>query len=93
MSLQQVDELMDEVNAARHDFVVEDPTVLNVLRRYESRSFEGMTTYGTSMHDNPAPTEFWITSAIEEAMDLTLYLQKLLEKLNASATKGTNECP
>lgn len=77
----ELDEMLDEVNKDRHEFVVEDPTVVNVLRRFETRSQFGMKHYGTSMHDNPSNVEFWITNAMEEAMDLTLYLQRLLEKL------------
>jgi len=75
------EEMLKEVNDSVHTFFVEDPTVTNVLRRYETRSMEGMKTYGTSLRNNDANLEFWLESAIEEAMDHTLYLQRALEEV------------
>lgn len=67
-------------------FTVEDPTVLSVLRKYESRSFEGMKTYGSSMSDNQSDLEFWLRSAQEEAMDLSLYLERAIDEIQRQKT-------
>ena len=67
-------------------FLVEDPTVLSVLRRYEARSAEGMKTYGTSMCDNKSDLEFWLRSAQEEAMDLSLYLERAIDEIQRQKT-------
>ena len=68
-------------------FTVTDPTVLSVLRRYESRSSEGMEFYGTSMKDNPSDLEFWLRSAQEEAMDLSLYLERAIDEIQRMKTE------
>lgn len=56
---------------------VKDPVVRAVIRRLEERSAIGMSTYGKTMEENPAGILFWIDSAIEEALDLANYLQKM----------------
>lgn len=68
-------------------FLVEDPTVLSVLRRYETRSAEGMKAYGTSMSDNQSNLEFWLRSAQEEAMDLSLYLERAIDETQRQKEK------
>ena len=75
-------------NAPTYDFFrVDDPTVMAVLRRYEARSAEGMKTYGTSMSDNQSDLEFWLRSAQEEAMDLSLYLERAIDEIQRQKTK------
>jgi hypothetical protein len=85
LSREEMYRAMSEAETLRKEenvFDVCDPTVMTVLRKFESRHKEGMRVYGTTMASNTAPLEFWINSAMEEAMDLTLYLQRTLEELN-----------
>lgn len=86
--LNQIDDDMDELMSYVHTVFIEDETVMDVVKKYESRSNEGMKTYGTSLRNNGAPLEFWIESAIEEAMDITLYLQRLLEEVKRKSANG-----
>ena len=57
-------------------FTITDPTVLSVLRKY-----------GTSMKDNPSDLEFWLRSAQEEAMDLSLYLERAIDEIQRMKTE------
>ena len=47
------------------------------IKRLIERHKMGMDTYGTTMKDNPEGALFWIDSAIEEALDLAQYLERL----------------
>lgn len=59
----------------------QDQIVENVIQMYRKRSAMGMKAYGISMNDNPADLIFWARQAQEEAMDLSLYLEKMIQKL------------
>lgn len=56
---------------------VSDPITKRIIERLVTRHQEGMKEYGTTMADNPAGTLFWIDNAIEEALDLAQYLERL----------------
>lgn len=60
-------------------FCKDDPVVDNVVKKFLTRSADGMIKYKTSMKDNKAPTLEWINHAQEEAMDFILYLERLKE--------------
>ena len=99
MTREQMYEAMAEIEAEKMDdiirkafkpiqyFEVDDPTVIALLRRYEARSAEGMKTYGTSMCDNKSDLEFWLRSAQEEAMDLSLYLERAIDEIQRKKTE------
>ncbi len=52
-----------------------DPIVESVVTKFLQRSKVGIEKYGTTLHENN--TDDFINHAMEEAMDFTLYLQKL----------------
>jgi predicted HAD superfamily Cof-like phosphohydrolase len=52
-----------------------DPIVESVVNKFLERSKVGIEKYGTTLNDNNKDN--FITHAMEEAMDFTLYLQKL----------------
>lgn len=54
-----------------------DKILQSVLASYIQRARAGQEKYGTTMDRNDLDFEQWITHAQEEAMDLTLYLEKL----------------
>lgn len=72
---------MADIYECMHDFFIEDAIVLNVLRKYEKRSEQGMKDYGVSLKDNKEDLMFFLTQAQEEAMDLSLYLEKIMTML------------
>lgn len=84
MSNRYLDEntALADINKDIYEVFVEDPVVVANIRKLEARSQRGMLAYGTSMEDNPASSLEWIDHAIEEALDLANYLEKLKRELN-----------
>jgi hypothetical protein len=64
-----------------------DPIVAAVIRKMYQRSKVGIKKYGTTLERDDLSTEQWIDHAIEEAMDLVLYLTKLKTQLKCTPTK------
>jgi hypothetical protein len=64
-----------------------DPIVAAVIRKMYQRSQVGIKKYGTTLERDDLSTEQWIDHAIEEAMDLVLYLTKLKTQLKCTNTK------
>ena len=58
-----------------------DSIVLKVIERFKQRSEVGQKKYGTTMDRTDLYTKEWIDHAIEESMDLILYLEKLKQQL------------
>jgi hypothetical protein len=56
-----------------------DPIVEQVKELFDQRSFLGVKKYGTTLHANN--TDDFLLHALEEAMDLCLYLTKIREQL------------
>ena len=54
-----------------------DKIVDQVVEKYHLRSQVGITKYGTTLENNNKDN--YLLHAQEEAMDLSLYLQKLIE--------------
>lgn len=54
-----------------------DPVTETIAERVRSRSDEGMRKYKTSMLREDLTTTEWIDHAIEEALDLAVYLERL----------------
>tara|TARA_R100000008_G_scaffold72239_1_gene50347 strand:- start:40 stop:228 length:189 start_codon:yes stop_codon:yes gene_type:complete len=50
-----------------------------VCKKIQSRSEVGEAKYGVTMETAPLTTLEWLIHAQEEAMDLAVYLQKLIE--------------
>jgi hypothetical protein len=65
----------------------DDPIVAAVIRKMYQRSQVGIKKYGTTLERDDLSTEQWIDHAIEEAMDLVLYLTKLKTQLKCTPTK------
>jgi hypothetical protein len=65
----------------------DDPIVSAVIRKMYQRSQVGIKKYGTTLERDDLSTEQWIDHAIEEAMDLVLYLTKLKTQLKCIPTK------
>ena len=50
-----------------------------VCKKMQARSDVGKTKYGVTMETAPLSRLQWLIHAQEEAMDLAVYLQKLIE--------------
>ena len=60
---------------------VKDSVVQSVINKFKQRSEVGIKKYGTTMDRTDLSTADWIKHAQEEAMDLAVYLEKILELL------------
>jgi hypothetical protein len=58
-----------------------DSIVDKVIKKYQERSKLGQNKYGTTLDRKDLTLLDWINHAQEEAMDLSLYLEKLKQKL------------
>lgn len=50
-----------------------------VRKKIADRAIVGKAKYGVTMEDAPLTRKAWLIHAQEEAMDLAVYLQKLIE--------------
>lgn len=58
-----------------------DTIVDEVIKNFISRSQAGQTKYGKTLDREDLTLEQWITHAIEEGMDMVLYLTKIKKEL------------
>jgi hypothetical protein len=58
-----------------------DPIVVAVLDRQKERSNRGWETYGKTMERDDTSTVEWLRHAQEEAMDLAIYLERVIRDL------------
>lgn len=57
--------------------MTDDPIVNQVIERIQKRSAAGMKKYGKSMTRDDRTMTDWIDEAIEEALDLAVYLTRV----------------
>lgn len=62
---------------------VEDPIVLKVMAKYYERSQAGINKYGTMLTRDDLELTDWLTHAQEEAMDLSLYIERIKQELES----------
>ena len=61
-----------------------DSVVTEIINRYKDRAKLGLNKYGTTLDRDDLTTEQWLEHAIEEALDLSLYLTKLKQNFKKS---------
>ena len=61
-----------------------DSVVTEIINRYKDRANLGLNKYGTTLDRDDLTTEQWLDHAIEEALDLSLYLTKLKQNFKKS---------
>ena len=64
-----------------HKLMLKDKTVINLINKFKERANESNKKHGKKIHKVERTTIEWLTEALEEAMDLCVYLQKILEQL------------
>ena len=77
MSSREIYNAMD----GRGDSPKKDKYVQSVKEAFERRSQAGIQKYNTTLERDDLSIVEWITHAQEEAMDLTLYLERLKDEL------------
>lgn len=67
------------------DFIVinqsDDSIIYEVAKLMRQRADKGKETYGTTMDRDDLSTDQWLDHAIEEALDLAIYLTKIKKEL------------
>lgn len=67
------------------DFIVinqsDDSIIYEVASLMRRRADKGKQTYGTTMDRDDLSTDEWLDHAIEEALDLAIYLTKVKKEL------------
>lgn len=61
----------------------DDPIILSVLEHIKRRSDVGMKKYGVPMTRPDVDTLQWLRHAQEEAMDLVVYLERVISDLKS----------
>lgn len=59
-----------------------DSITERIINLIETRADKGFQTYGVTMDRDDLTAEQWIDHAIEEALDLAIYLTKIKTTLN-----------
>lgn len=65
----------NDIEIMEHSLLLE-----SVMRDLRMREREGYKTYGTTMDRTDLTEKEWIQHAYEEALDLALYLKKIMKK-------------
>ena len=66
--------------------------ILNkLIQEYQSREDRGFEKYGTTMDRSDLSLSEWVQHALEEAMDLSLYLYKIKTILNDTQGLSDNQ--
>lgn len=58
-----------------------DSITNRIIELIETRADKGLQTYGVTMDRDDLTAEQWIDHAIEEALDLAIYLMKIKSEL------------
>ena len=72
-------------------FEVIDTVVDSVIESYRERSKVGIEKYGTTMDRDDLSVLEWLDHAQEEAMDFTLYLEKIKNKIKDEQLRKSTE--
>ena len=61
--------------------VSKDETVNNLMVKFSNRALSSNQKHGNTINQVEKSTKQWVVEALEEAMDMCVFLQRLLEKI------------
>jgi hypothetical protein len=70
---------------------ITDKVVLSVIAKYAERSATGLRKYGVTLDREDLTIFDWINHAQEEAMDFTLYLERIRKEISLEKVKSFSE--
>ena len=70
---------------------VKDQIVLSVMAKFAERSATGIRKYGVTLDREDLTIFDWINHAQEEAMDFTLYLERIRKEIAIEKVKSFSE--
>ena len=68
-------------------FIRVEGTEARVCEMIATRQQLGIKKYGTTVANNPLTHRQWLQHALEEALDLAIYLQRTIEEIDAQEQK------
>ena len=86
-----LDEVIRDIIVSDMEIVREDSIVNEVVENFKERSRIGVLKYNTTLDRDDLSIEQWLSHAIEEAMDLTLYLTKIKKELKERIHNDTTK--
>lgn len=86
-----LDEVIRDIMVNNSEVVREDSIVNEVVDNFKERSRIGVLKYNTTLDRDDLSIEQWLSHAIEEAMDLTLYLTKIKKELKERIHNDTTK--
>jgi hypothetical protein len=63
-------------------------TEARVMHLIAKRQEAGMAKYGCSVRDNPLVLRQWLNHALEESLDMAVYLMRCIEEIDRNAEDG-----
>lgn len=74
---------MTETIETKGGFVRVEGTEARVCQMIASRQQLGIKKYGQTVEQNPLTHRQWLQHALEEALDMAVYLQRAIEEIDA----------
>ena len=72
---------MQKVNDRMVFHLSKDKTVNNLMVKFSNRSIVSNKKHNNTIDKVERPIKEWVSEALDEAMDMCVYLQRLLEKI------------
>lgn len=66
----------------------EDKILSSLIKKYIDRANVGLNKYGKTMDRGDLTLIEWLTHAQEEAMDLAIYLEKIIKQLKWESSRN-----
>jgi len=72
---------MEDYNERMVFHIGKDKTVNNLMIKFSSRALVSNKKHNNTIDKVEKSTKQWVVEALDEAMDMCVYLQRLLEKI------------
>ena len=72
---------MQKVNDRMVFHLSKDKTVNNLMVKFSNRAIVSNKKHNNTIYKVERPIKEWVSEALDEAMDMCVYLQRLLEKI------------
>ncbi len=63
-------------------------TEARVMHLIAQRQAKGVEKYGTTVRENPLALRAWLQHALEESLDMAVYLARSIEEIDRNAEDG-----
>ena len=91
--IEQANLIVKQIRDHKPDLIKATGTEALVCREIAKRQFLGLNKYGTSVEDNPLKLQEWANHARDEALDLAIYLQRIIQEIDRAKSGVIRDCP